>query len=162
MYLKISFAHGFVILTRTVCLFTFFKVLCHLKVLILRSKAKTGLEEIEERLGTWSVRLKNQIVGGNRGSVRLIDIQLARSIIGTLLFGGDENIAYNITFSWWLQVNIRYRLILQYCSISFLDKGKILFDLLPAWLMFLRNDREWRFLQLRACSVTERQRDSIL
>jgi len=88
MYLKISFAHGFVILTRTVCLFTFFKVLCHLKVLILRSKAKTGLEEIEERLGTWSVRLKNQIVGGNRGSVRLIDIQLAQSIIGTLLFGG--------------------------------------------------------------------------
>ena len=58
MYLKISFAHGFVILTRTFCLFTFFKVLCHLKVLILRSKAKTGLEEIEERLGTWSVRLK--------------------------------------------------------------------------------------------------------
>ena len=100
MYLKISFAHGFVILTRTVCLFTFFKVLCHLKVLILRSKAKTGLEEIEERLGTWSVRLKNQIVAGNRGSVRLLDIQLHTALLAHYYLGGDENIAYNITFSW--------------------------------------------------------------
>ena len=57
-----------------------------------------------------------------------LTFSLHRALLAHYYLGGDENIAYNITFSWWLQVNVRDKLITQYCSISFLDKGKILFD----------------------------------
>ena len=77
-----------------------------------------------------------------------LTFSLHTALLAHYYLGGDENIAYNITFSWWLQVNIRCKLIPQYCSISFLDKGKILF-----WLIACLIDVSQKWSRVKVSSI---------
>jgi len=141
----------------------FFKVLCHLKVLILRSKAKTGLEEIEERLGTWSVRLKkSNSWWESRISTSAWHSACAQYYWHIIIWGRRK---YCLQYHFFLVTSSKHKIQIDSAVLLNFFSGQrknTFWLLLPAWLMFLRKGREWRFLQLRACSVTERQRDSIL